>query len=216
MSKEKRSGRFFDPVIRYLLYEFAKERRLEIALDPEVFRPLREILSRPNPKLKEYPFLGLGTPDAVDQFLLLEGESSSRGLYFINKYVARSDVEQAESAELFNMVQERGRLDDIVMLGHTHPSGSFRSQPGVDVDLSPSALLLSPSMGTGDGGPQSGGDLAYYRYFREYNPHLQIPYAGIAANTPEGPKLRVYLIDELLTIQRYRHIDSVPQVTFLL
>ena len=62
-----------------------------------------------------------------------------------------------------------------------------------------------------DGGPTSGYDLWFYKTLFESG--LNVPYAGIAAITKSGPKLKVYEIDKLVKIKRYNDIDRVPQIT---
>lgn len=186
--------------------------QIKLALTPSAQARLRTLLDRPNPRLSEFTFIGLGTPDLIDEILVADEEYSENSGLFQGGF-SGSRVDQEELRLLFTKLHQSGRTNDLMILGHMHPSGeqTIGNQRFI---VTPSEALLSPSMGTRDqGGPTYGGDLRFYRSLLELNPQLHLPYAGIAAYTEHGQKLRIYKVNELIKIKRYNDIDKITQKT---
>ena len=216
MNHETRKGGFFRPIVRFIERRWGIETLLDVKLKPEVAQFLRALLLRPNPRSGEFPYLGLGTSGSIDDIFVTDGAEFSRGLYHVSPSIMQASVETEHFVSLFRSAYDAGRLEEIVLLGHTHPTGKIQSG-GTTYEFLDMDWWLHPSMGEkSEGGPMNGGDLAFYRAFRELLPEIPLEYVGIAANVGGVPKMKIYAIDELLTIRRYSDIDFVPQQTFSL
>lgn len=185
-----------------------------VELTPEVSVKLRGLVLRPNPTLAEFPFLGLGKSGLIDQILVVNGLDYSADSGLLKKGALSSSVARSELTELFKRLESSGRRNDLIVFGHLHPSGESLVQ-GRRYILNPSDSLLVPSMG-GNGRLLSGGDMAFFKAFKDANPTVRFENVGIVANTPEGPKFRVYNLENLLKIKKYSHIDGVVQQTITL
>jgi hypothetical protein len=184
--------------------------QLDLGISPDAQESLHKLANRPNPRLSEAPFIGLGSRSMITEIVVPQGVfSPNSGLLQDGFLGSRTDINELQ--QLFDQITRQGRLDEVVILGHLHPSGQTRVKY-VTYTLAPNDGLLYPSSG-GNSNPQSGGDLAFYKAFHDENLDRGIPYAGIIANTPDGPKLRVYDMDGLTKVKRYSEIDRVPQIT---
>lgn len=191
-----------------------KETRINISLTPEASRHLKSLMCRPNPNLAEFAFLGLGHGSLVDQILVVdEGElKNKRGLSRRGEGFV-SSVSFEEHMQLSLKLAATGRYQDLIILGHLHPSG-IKKVEGKYYVIGKDDGLLEPSMGSpSEGGPASNGDLGFFRELLEEKPEHNVIYAGIAAVTKSGPKLRLYKASEMVKIKRYNDIDKVPQIT---
>lgn len=197
---------------RFVSNEVAESHLVE--LTPEVSTKLRQLVLRPNPNLAEFPFLGLGKSGLVDQILVVNDLDYSADSGLLKNGTLSSSVSRSELTELFKKLESSGRRKDLMVFGHLHPSGESLVQ-GRRYILNPSDSLLVPSMG-GNGKLLSGGDMAFFKSFKEVNPAVRLEHVGIVANTPDGPKFRVYNLENLLKIKKYSHIDGVVQQTIVL
>ncbi len=191
--------------------------RLKLELSAQAAERLRRLVLRDNPNLAEFPFLGLGQGYTVNDIWVVNESSYSKasGLGLLRGGFMESQTDEHEIKELFRRIIVENRLQDFILFGHLHPSGEA-SIGGVRYILDPSETLLIPSSGdSAKGGIVSEGDLGFYSSFLRLNPTLS-PYAAIAANTQQGPKLRVYDMHALGKIKRYSDLEKVPQITLQL
>ena len=195
---------------------FSKEKPLQIGFSEESKAFLKKLLLRPNPTLAEFAFLCLGTNNYVDTVLVANEHSYSTesGLNF--KGFIGSSVSRNELTSLIKKLDDSGRYQELLIFGHSHPSGSLIVK-NIRFSVAPNESLLVPSMGTKEeGGPTAAHDLAFISSLVEVLPELPIPFVGIAANTENGPALRAYDTKRLLKIKRAKDIDKVPQTTIKL
>jgi len=193
-----------------------KEAELDIGLTSEASRHLKSLITRPNPNLAEFAFLGLGQGDLIDQILVSDvfGLEEKRGLYRENDHFI-SRIENDEWIQLFVELEAIKRSQDLLILGHLHPSGEKHIE-GIPLSVSPSNALLEASMGDPqEGGPSSARDVGFIKGLIT-GAKIDIPYFGIAAITRTGPKLRIYQTNKLIMIKQSNDIYSVPQVTITL
>ena len=190
----------------------AEPASLDLVLSTRAQQTLFEIALRPNPRLSEVSFLGIGSDNIVTQIITRTyGFSPSSGLFQDGFSGSQSDIHELK--ELFDYVFQQGQIKNVLILGHLHPSGNTKIQD-VTFSVEPSDDLLEPSGKYSD--IQSDGDIAFYRAFKELNQQFSIPYSAIVANTPEGPKIKIYDIDKLIQVRKYKDLNKIPQVTILL
>jgi hypothetical protein len=206
---QPRRNQFLDRITRFVKKE---DLTLRFELTPNAKRVLGTLVARPNPTLAEFSFLGLGINGVVEEIVVADTSkySDKSRLLFSGEYKSTSDKTELEI--IFNKVHQDGRIGELLLLGHMHPTGSAIID-GIKYNISPSDTLLEPSGGgSGKGGPTSGGDLAFYKEFIRLNPNCS-PMVAIAANTQKGPQLKVYDMAKLVKVKRYHDIDKVPQQT---
>lgn len=184
---------------------------IDISLTSEASQRLSQLVTRPNPTLSEFSFLGLGKEGVVNEIIAMEENSPDSGL-FKNGF-SGSKVDREEILQLFKKLNASGRQKDLMVFGHVHPTGQ-RKINGVTYVIAPNDLLLDPSMGSSEsGGLATGGDLAFFKSFTELNPQLKLPYIGIVANTQGGSMLRIYELKDLLRMKKYNDIDKLSKIT---
>lgn len=178
-----------------------------LVLPDEAKKVIRDWVLKPNPRLSEVIFIGVGVDNKVDRVYAPDTDFSSRsGLDYDGFSGSRVDPEELDM--LVGRVIHDGKLNEVLFIGHLHPSG----QPiinGVRHILNPRESLLYPSSG----------DIDSVRKFVELNPQIHIPpYEAIAANTEHGPALRIYSVQGLINTKSYRERDikKVPQQTITL
>jgi hypothetical protein len=178
---------------------------------------LKKMLVRPNPTLAEFMFFGLGTGNVVDQILVAdEKKYLSHGLVQKNAYSYISSVHVNEFTILLEKLKSSGRMDHVMVVGHTHPSGEF-VQGRYLYKLAPDSSLLIPSMGSENrGGPTSAHDLKFAVDIVNKLTMFPHPFFGIAAETEEGHKLRIYNTLDLASIKKRKEIDTILQATISL
>lgn len=195
------------------IFRKERENKIDIILSPEAANYLKSLMSRPNPNLAEFAFLGLGQGNFIDQILAIDEDLSNKTGLFREEGFSLSRVPTNELAFLSIKLQDAKRVDDVLVIGHFHPFGQ-KNIDGVTYSINPSEALLEPSMGSrAEGGPTARHDVGFYKWLRTNDPMVEIPYAGIAAMTQNGPKLKIYDIEQLIKIKRYRDVDKVPQTT---
>lgn len=190
------------------------ENKVDITLTPEASAYLKQLVLRPNPNLAEFMFLGLGTGNIVEKILVTNEESpiKGQGLVFLEGNKLVSSIDKDELGELLNKLITTEKIEDVLILGHSHPTG-VKNFGSYVFYIEPNMSLLEPSMGNPyEGGPTSAADLAVYKDFAN-SPSFNFPFAGIATTTKSGPKLKIYSIRELIKIKRYNDIDRVSQTT---
>lgn len=196
-----------------------KAASLDIKTTKEASNYLKRLILRPNPRLAEFAFLCIGQENLISKILVANKKYYSRnsGLYSSSQNSWGTSVDGKELIKLGHILQKQAEKKDVhfVVFGHTHPSGEVRSGQDL-INIKPSDLLLSPSMGSPeDGGPTWGRDLYVAKLLYKMIPSPAI-YFGIAANTQVGPKFRIYETKGLAKIKRYNDIDKVPQITIKL
>ena len=177
-----------------------------LVLPDEVKKVIRDWVLKPNPRLSEVAFIGVGVDDKVDRVYAPDTDFSSHsGLGYDGFSGSRIDTK--ELGMLFDRVTYDRKLDEMLFIGHLHPSGEAIIS-GVRHIRVPSEFLLYPS----------GNDIEYVKKFVESNPQIHIPYEAIAANTEHGPALRIYSVQGLIGAKRYREHDikKIPQQTIAL
>lgn len=187
---------------------------LQLEIAPQASEKLRKLVLRDNPSLAEFPFLGLGKNNKVEDIWVVDENLYSERSGLLKNGLLRSQTDKQELEELFRRISTENRLEDLILLGHLHPSGQAVVN-GTRYIIAPSDTLLDPSGGFSKKELMGGGDLAFYDSFLKLNPTIS-PYAAIAANTQDGPQLRAFDMRSLVKIKRYTNIDRVPQITISL
>lgn len=185
-----------------------EDRRPHLVLSDSAKKTIRDWALKPNPKQSEVSFIGVGIKNIVDAVYAPEGNFSPHSGMFLEGFSgAKTDME--ESRLLWERVYRDGRLNEVSFFGHLHPSGSMTiTQGGTIVHFinNPREALLYPSRE----------DVVASDFFAKENPHIDVPCQAIAANTQNGPYLRVYLVSELLKAKHGNNIWKVPYQTIQL
>lgn len=180
-----------------------------LVLPDEAKKVIRDWVMKPNPRLSEMAFIAVGVHNKVDRVYAPNPDtdfSPRSGLDYDG--FSGSKVDPEELNILFDRMIHDGTLNEMLFIGHLHPSG----QPlinGVRHIMNPRESLLYPSSG----------DIDSVRKFVELNPQIHIPpYEAIAANTEHGPALRIYSVQGLIKTKSYRERDikKIPQQTIAL
>jgi hypothetical protein len=189
----------------------SKERKkLDITITPAAAETLKRLMQRPNPRLAEFAFLGLGLndPQVIDRIVACEGDySANSGL--MQDGQLRIVVNQQELQSLFDQIYQEGLLNKLTLIGHYQPSGTCVVE-GVRYVIRPDYSMLEPSAGR-SGSLAESGDIQFYKAFIELNPQFSCVHVGIAAHTPQGPKLKMYRIGDLIKLRRYREFEKTAQ-----
>lgn len=151
-------------------------------------------------QLSETPFLGIEKDGQIVEVLTSEGSQAKSRLERVSSGGFAIAVDRNQLAEQFNRADRAGVLDDVTMLGHLHPSGETRLD-GVTYVVEPSESLLEPSME----------DIDFARSFTQLNPGSKIKHFGIAANTPSGPQLAIWKVDDLVRVKKFRDLEKIPK-----
>jgi hypothetical protein len=175
---------------------------------------LKTLAEKPNPNLAEFPFAGIGKGNEITEIVTTEEyDTIFKSGIRKEKGKLTTAVDNGQIIMLFIKLIESGDLNNLLLLGHIHPSGKA-ILCGIEYEVRPNDSLLQPSMGSpAQGGPSFGGDVGYIKYMITKDPKHTIPYTGILAVTKTGPKIRAYSSLELINIKRYNDIVRVPQIT---
>jgi hypothetical protein len=188
-----------------------REKDIGVSFTPNASAHLKVLVERPNPLLSEFMFICLGKNGLIDKIMVAsENEYMGRGLTISG--VHKSSVDRSEWLILLNKFKKSDRVQDIVALGHLHPTGS-RVIGGIKYTVSPSEALLFPSTGGPNLGITNGGDLLFFKKLHEHKTQIPTPYVAIAAKTQNGQTVRFYDLEKIIKVKKYRDIDKVPQVT---
>ncbi len=196
------------------IFRGVERQELPVTLSPEVRTQLKELVLRPNPSLAEFVFLGVSTSLSISEVIIAnqDGFSDKSGLF--QDGFQGSQADKGELARAWDIAYQQGKMNEVIVLGHSHPSGETRVR-GITYRVEPSDYLLSPSGGS-MGNFADGGDLAFFKAFVEHNPSLNLQYIAIVAITQTGPKVRLYALKDLISVKRASDLESVPSVTYLL
>lgn len=82
---------------------------------------VRDIVFEPNPKLSEIPFLGTKEGQNIEIRVSKKYNRDSQLKQSDESFV--SSVDKKELADLFKSVSSENLLNQVVLLGHLHPSG---------------------------------------------------------------------------------------------
>jgi len=177
-----------------------------LVLPDEAKKVIRGWVLKPNPRLSEVTFIGVGVDNKVDRVYAPDTDFSPRSGRGHNEY-SGSSVDIKELGMLFDRVIHDGKLNEMLFIGHLHPSGEAVISEVRHI-ITPREYLLYPSSN----------DIKYVRMFVESNPQIHIPYEAIAANTEHGPALRIYSTQGLIKTKRYHSHDikKIPQQTITL
>lgn len=168
-------GFFREPII---------EKKPEFVLSDEAKNSLRELVLRGNPRGSESWFLGAGKGRFVEKVYTPKEFSDGSGFRYIRKGVIETSLGFAERIALFEEIRSLGGgKDNILFLGHLHPSGTVDVN-GKSIEIPPSERLLRPS--------------AYD--LKELKDEIEegVLCHAIAANTENGPCVRIYSLKPLL------------------
>lgn len=179
---------------------------LTLVLSDDAKKVIRDWVLKLNPRLSEVTFIGVGVDNKVDRVYAPDTNFSPRSGLGYDGY-AGSSVDIEELGKLFDRVTHDGKLDEILFIGHLHPSGETVIS-GIRHITTPRGSLLYPSIN----------DIKYVKLFVESNPQIHIPYEAIAANTEHGPALRIYSVQSLIKTKssRDRDLKKIPQQTISL
>lgn len=157
----------------------------------------------------------LGKDSVVDQILTANPFEYSPDSGLNVGRVYKSSPARSEWDDLLGKLRASGRIKDIIALGHSHPTGSA-IMGGARYTITPSDSLLSPSGGSPQFGISNLGDLLHFKSIYAVNSVLPVKYVAIAAQTGNGPMVRLYDLGEIIKVKRYKDVDRVPQITIAL
>lgn len=164
-------------------------------LSDEAKKSLQELILRHNPRGSETLFLGVGKGRLVEK--VYTGKfSDGSGFRYIKGKVIESSVGFVEEIALLDEIRSLGGgKDNVLFLGHLHPSGTVDIN-GKSIEIPPSERLLYPSK----------------RDLKELEDEIKegISYHAIAANTQNGPCVRIYSLRPLL---RRLNCKKLPYTT---
>ncbi len=192
-----------------------KEKVLPLTMTNEARGHLKRLLSRPNPFLSEFLFYALGKNGIIDTIVANEHPmypGSGLRQDGPNSYLSTAGEDDAEA--LNKKLLSVGRFEDMLVYGHTHPSGSFIFK-GQRLTVAPSYSHLNPSSGSKlSGGITSAHDMKAARLLAEnWRISNTPPHFGIAALTEDGYKMKVFNTQDLAKAKRYQDIDNAQQIT---
>lgn len=179
-------------------------------LSPEAAAKILELVEQESPDLHEAPFLALGTADQIIEVLSLPDYTRNSKLTALDNIVFASFVDKKELETLFKLAQKEGLIDQVLILGHTHPSGTTMIGGQKHIVL-PSEGLLDPSVFS-----LEGSDIGFLKKLVRLNPRLHLPYFAIAAITETGPKVKIWHTEHLLKVKKSTDIDKIPAQTISL
>ncbi len=195
-----------------------KDKILPVTITDEAKNHLRAMMLRPNPNLSEFIFFGLGKNDVIDSILVNDSNTYPKGpgLHRESNHVYTSSTNEDDLVSLLEKLNTTGRFGDLLVFGHTHPSGKIVID-GQIFYVAPSESNLVPSAGSiMDGGLTNKYDLLVAKEISKKWSGNSIPHFGIAADTQNGLKLRLYKTTDLAKVKRYSDIDRAAQVTLTL
>lgn len=191
-----------------------KENILQVSLSDESRSILKKALRRPNPYLSEFIFFGLGKNGFVDTVIVNDGEIyPGIELKQVSTHVHASTSDSNDYNELVKKLSDSGRSEELLILGHTHPTGSVELN-GQTLVIDPGEYLLIPSAGSKSEGGLIAYDLkaaAEIAFAFDDPPHF-----AIMAETMSGPKLRIYKTIDLANVKKYADIKHAAQITITL
>ena len=174
-----------------------------LIFDDGAIEVIRKVHGIDNPNLHEIPFLGVvGEDDRVENIICEPNFARHSRLHQTGIATFTSSVDKNELTHLFQKALSSGKLEKVKMVGHLHPSGET-IQGQHRVIIPPSEDLLLPSKS----------DISFMDVLGELNPNQNIDYTAITANTPDGPKLRVYDTKKLVKMKKVRDLDDLPSQT---
>lgn len=185
-----------------------KPAEISLVITDHAKNHLVKLMTRPNPKLAEFMFLGLGKEGIIDQILVSdENRFLNKGIVIVGG-VVKTSVNEDDYLKLLENLVDSGREEEVLVFGHTHPTGTFRLG-GTKFIVEPSYEMLIPSNGVGN-------DVRFAKELMERLTMIPRPYYGIAAETEDGPKLRVYKTHELARVKKVSQIHKLSQATLSL
>lgn len=192
------------------------ENEVALTMTKESSQLLGKLLLRPNPMFSEFMFFALGENGTINEIVVANTESHHPesgikfGLTGFGLGVSRNELIQ-----VMQKLEREGKIDKIMVVGHSHPSGRSVHK-GITLQIDPSDELLEPSMGgVLQGGPTKAKDLKF-AYDLEHDAGFPHEFFGIGAATNEGPKLRIYRTKDLSKVKKSKEINSLPQQTIKL
>lgn len=191
-----------------------KEKVLPLTISGEAKSHLTRLLSRPNPFLSEFLFYALGKGGTIDTIIANELPMyPGTGLKKVSEHSYISSARDDDFQELNKKLVSTGRFNELLVYGHTHPTGDFIFR-GQRLVVEPSYSHLNPSTGSKfSGGLTSDHDMKAAKHLAENWMGPDVPHFGIASLTPDGYKLRVFNTRDLSKAKRYSDIDNAQQVT---
>lgn len=164
--------------------EVVRKEGPQFELSEEAKKSLLELILRENPKGSEAFFLAVGKGLFVEKVYTQKGFSERSGFRRIKKGVIESSLSFEEEMMLFEEIRSLGGgKDNVLFIGHLHPSGTVNVE-GEDIQIPPSESLLFPSQN----------DLKHMRK----DVKLGLSYAAIATNTENGPCIAIYPLRQML------------------
>lgn len=192
-----------------------KEKVLPLDMTIEAKLHLKRLLSRPNPFLSEFIFYALGKNGVIDAIVANELPMyPGSGLHQDGPHSYISSARDDDAEALNKKLVATGRFEDMIVYGHTHPTGDFIFK-GQRLTVAPSHSHLNPSSGPRlSGGITSAHDMKAARLLAEnWRISNTPPHFGIAALTEDGYKMRVFNTQDLAKAKRYQDIDDAQQIT---
>lgn len=185
-----------------------EDRRPHLVLSDSAKKTIRDWVLKPNPRQSTVSFIGVGTKNTVDTVYAPEGNFSPySGMDLGGFSGVQTDVE--ESRLLWEKVDRDGRLGEVSFFGLLHPSGNTTITQGrvsIRSINNPRETLLYISKN----------EAAASLLFAKENPHINLSCEAIAANTEDGPCLRIYLVSELARVKNGKNIWKIPHQTIQL
>ncbi len=192
----------------------SKDRVLPLSITDSAGQRLKKLLERPNPFLSEFIFFGLGKDGVIDTIVANDQPIyPGQGLKQVSSHVYISSAQEDDYQSLKEKLFNTGRFAELLVYGHTHPTGEFVLN-GQKLIVHPDYSHLNPSSGSKySGGLTSAHDLRAAKELAEKWIGDKPPHFGIAAQTQDGYKLRVFDTVDLSKVKRYSDIDKSKQIT---
>lgn len=207
MSERQAPGSFLRNLKNNLVERFSNEdNQPHLYLSESARASIAELILRPNPKLCEASFIGVGDGDTTDIIYTPDGNFSLKAA--MTDWGATTDPEELQM--LYTRVVKDGRKDNMILYGHLHPSGTTRrvllnGDIIKTINNSREALLYPSS-----------GDIQAVQMSASTPGALYTAFEAIAANTEYGPCLRIYRSSELIKAKKNQQVWKIPHQTIRL
>jgi hypothetical protein len=148
------------------------------------------------------PFIATGETNNITSIYSTFPDVCRRTIHIPNEYSLTVSPGTEIMENLFYVVQQDEKLDQIKIFGYVSPMGSINYM-GQELTIPQTEGLLYPGLD----------QIRTFGKLLQLNPHLHIPHFALAAKTQEIPKVRIWPTEPLLKAKRYKHIDRVPYQT---
>lgn len=186
-----------------------KRKETEIAgvtLTEEAKNRLNILVTESNPDWAMLPFIGVGNGTVVEQIISSSPFVTNTQL----EPTSMINVDPNQLEALLREVLQKDLQDKIICIGFTYPSGEIKRH-GITYTLDPSDTHLELTGGAIGRGKKynEGGMISAFRDLRNNNPNLPFSYTALAAQTPDGPKIKLHRVSDLERVLNFRDLDKI-------